>query len=209
VLTFAVAVTGTPCVTVETAVLPVVRVSVVEVAVAPPFWIFSSRGVEAISVPEFPVMIMIELPVAAVLPTARVSVLFVVAVVGEKVAVTPAGKPLTERVTKFAKPLIGTTLIVDLPEAPGTTNTSLGAAESEKLLAFTTTCACAEFVMLPEVPVTVNVAMPGVAALVAESVSVLVPVVGFGENTAVTPLGSPEALRVTLPVKPYCGVTYA
>jgi hypothetical protein len=64
-----------------------------------------------------------------------------------------------------------------------------------------------ELVMLPEVPVMVNVAVPGVAVPVAESVIVLDPVVGFGENVAVTPLGSPEALRLALPVKPYAGDT--
>ena len=184
------------------------RVRVVEVVVALLFWIFSSSGAEAVSVPEFPVTITVELPAAAVLLTARVSVLLVVAVAGENVAVTPAGKPLTERLTEFAKPLIGTTLIVDLPEAPGTANTSLGAAESEKLFALTTTCTGMEVVMLPEVPVMVSAAVPGAAVLVAESVIELEAVVGFGENEAVTPLGSPEALRVTLPVKPFCGLIY-
>jgi len=55
---------------------------------------------------------------------------------------------------------------------------------------------------LPEVPVIVTVAVPVVAELLAVRVSVLVPAVGFGLNTAVTPLGSPDAARVTLPVNP-------
>jgi len=37
-------------------------------------------------------------------------------------------------------------------------------------------------------------------------VSVLVPVVGFELNAAVTPLGKPDAERVTLPLKPFNGV---
>ena len=41
----------------------------------------------------------------------------------------------------------------------------------------------------------------------AVSVNVLVVVVGFGAKPAVTPLGNPEALRVTLPVKPFSGET--
>ena len=45
------------------------------------------------------------------------------------------------------------------------------------------------------------------AEALAVSVSVLVVVVGFGLNPAVTPLGRPEALKVTLPVKPSTGVT--
>ena len=31
--------------------------------------------------------------------------------------------------------------------------------------------------------------------------------VGFGENEAVTPAGKPEAVRLTLPVNPYCELT--
>jgi hypothetical protein len=183
--------------------------SAVEVGVALPFWIFSSSGVEAVSDPEFPVIVTVELPATAVLLAIRVRVLLVVAVADENVAVTPAGKPLIERFTLFSKPLIGTILIVDLLEAPGTANTFAGAAESEKLPAFTTTCACTELVMLPEVPMIVNDVVPGVAVLVAESTIVLEPFVGFGENVAVTPLGKPEALSVTLPAKPYCGFTVA
>jgi len=44
---------------------------------------------------------------------------------------------------------------------------------------------------------------PRLAVLLAVSVSVLAPVVGFGEKDAVTPLGRPVAERVTLPVNPF------
>jgi len=43
--------------------------------------------------------------------------------------------------------------------------------------------------------------------LLAVSVSTLDPVVGFGEKDAVTPLGRPDAERVTLPANPFCGYT--
>lgn len=59
----------------------------------------------------------------------------------------------------------------------------------------------------PDVPVTVNVAAPPVAVLLAVSVRTLVPEVGFVPQDAVTPLGSPDTARVTLPVNPYSGVT--
>ena len=60
----------------------------------------------------------------------------------------------------------------------------------------------------PEVPVMVTVALPTVAVLLAVSVRTLEPVeVGFGANDAVTPLGRPEADRVTLPVNPFAGTT--
>jgi hypothetical protein len=62
-------------------------------------------------------------------------------------------------------------------------------------------------VRLPEVPVIVTVADPVVAVLLAVSVSTLVPVVGFVPNAAVTPLGRPDAARVTLPVNPPTSVT--
>ena len=63
------------------------------------------------------------------------------------------------------------------------------------------------FDKLPEVPVMVTVAAPVVAVLLAVSVRVLVVVAGFVLNDAVTPLGRPEADKVTLPLKPFCGVT--
>lgn len=62
-------------------------------------------------------------------------------------------------------------------------------------------------VRLPEVPVIVTVELPVVAVLLAVSVSTLVPVVGFVPNAAVTPLGKPEAARVTLPENPFTSVT--
>jgi hypothetical protein len=46
-----------------------------------------------------------------------------------------------------------------------------------------------------------------VAALLAVNVSVLVVAVLLGLNDAVTPLGRPDADKLTLPLKPFCGVT--
>jgi hypothetical protein len=63
------------------------------------------------------------------------------------------------------------------------------------------------FDKLPEVPVTVTVAVPVVAVLLAVSVNVVVLAVLAGLKDAVTPLGSPVADKLTLPVKPFCGVT--
>lgn len=52
----------------------------------------------------------------------------------------------------------------------------------------------------------VTVYCPVGAELLTASVSVLdVPVVGFGEKDADTPLGKPEAARLTLPLNPYWG----
>jgi hypothetical protein len=55
-------------------------------------------------------------------------------------------------------------------------------------------------------PVVVTVTVPVDAVALAAKVSVLVPVAGLGLKDAVTPLGKPDAERVTLPLKPSCGV---
>ena len=62
-------------------------------------------------------------------------------------------------------------------------------------------------VKVPDVPVMVAVTVPVVAALLAASVIVLVVVAGLGLNDVVTPLGRPEADKLTLPLKPFSGVT--
>ena len=60
---------------------------------------------------------------------------------------------------------------------------------------------------LPNVPVTVSVTVPVAAVLLAVSVNVLVLDVLLGLNDAVTPLGKPDADKLTLPLKPFCGLT--
>jgi hypothetical protein len=62
-------------------------------------------------------------------------------------------------------------------------------------------------VVLPDVPVTVTVAAPVVAVALAVNVTLLVLVAGFGLNAAVTPVGRPDAAKVTSPLKPFSGVT--
>jgi hypothetical protein len=58
-------------------------------------------------------------------------------------------------------------------------------------------------VRLPDVPVIVIVVLPVDAVAPAAKVRVLALVTGFGLNVAVTPLGRPDAERVTLPLKPF------
>jgi hypothetical protein len=62
-------------------------------------------------------------------------------------------------------------------------------------------------VKLPDVPVTVTVAVPTAAVPLAVSVSALVLAVLLGFKDAVTPLGSPDTDKLTFPVKPFSGVT--
>ena len=62
------------------------------------------------------------------------------------------------------------------------------------------------FVKVPDEPVTVTVTVPVAAVLLAASVNVLVFAVLLGLNDAVTPLGRPDADKLTLLLKPFCGV---
>jgi hypothetical protein len=72
--------------------------------------------------------------------------------------------------------------------------------------AYTPTVRVVVAVKLPDVPMILTLYCPRLAELVAVNVNVLLPVVGFGENDPVTPLGSPVAESVTLPLNPFCGV---
>jgi hypothetical protein len=65
----------------------------------------------------------------------------------------------------------------------------------------------AVLVKVPEVPVMVTLDVPVVAVASAVNVNVLVLVVLLGLKEAVTPLGRPEADKLTLPLKPFCAVT--
>lgn len=60
--------------------------------------------------------------------------------------------------------------------------------------------------MFPLAPVMLMVASPSEAVLVAVNVKVLVVVAEAGLNVAVTPPGTPLALRATLPLKIPIGV---
>lgn len=73
--------------------------------------------------------------------------------------------------------------------------------------AFTVRLTVVVCVRLPDVPVMVTVLVPGAAVPVAENVRALVVVVEAGVKVAVTPLGRPDAVKATLPVKPFFGVT--
>ena len=72
--------------------------------------------------------------------------------------------------------------------------------------AFTVSVAVVVAVSVPDVPVIVTVFVPRAAVLLLVKVRVLELAVGLGENVAVTPLGNPDAERVTLPLNPYAGL---
>ena len=62
-------------------------------------------------------------------------------------------------------------------------------------------------VKLPEVPVMVNVRAPGAAVLATERVRAVLIVTGFAPKTALTPFGTPDVVRETLPLNPFRGLT--
>ena len=65
----------------------------------------------------------------------------------------------------------------------------------------------AALLKLADVPTIVIVNIPVAAALLGDSVRVLVVVVLVGMKDAVTPFGRPEADKLTLPVNPFSGIT--
>jgi hypothetical protein len=61
-------------------------------------------------------------------------------------------------------------------------------------------------VTVPDEPVIVTETFPVAAVALAAKVSVLLVVAELGLKDAVTPLGKPDAERLTLPVNPFSGV---
>jgi hypothetical protein len=153
-------------------------------------------------------MVTVAVPVVAVALAVNVKLLVPVVLAGLKLAVTPAGRPEADKLTLPLNPLVGLTVMVLLALLPCVTETLAGDAESVKFgAAFTVRVTVVVWLKLPEVPVIVTVAFPVVAVPLAVSVKLLVPVVLAGLKLAVTPAGSPDADRLTLPVKPLVGFT--
>jgi len=160
--------------------------------------------------PEVPVMVTVVGPLpGAELPAVSVKVLDVVELVGLNEAVTPLGRPEAAKVTLPVKPFVGVTVTVLVPpEPPGLIVRLLGAADRVKFGGgVTVRVIVVVCVKLPDIPVMVTVVVPADAEALAVSVSTLVVVVLVGLKDAVTPVGRPEAVKATLPVKPFAGFT--
>ena len=125
-----------------------------------------------------------------------------------KDAVTPLGKPDADKLTLPLKPFCGVTVMVLVPLAAWKTLTLLGDADSVKVpTLFTVSETVVVVVKRPAVPVMVTLVVPTAAVPLAVNVNVLVFAVLVGLNDAVMPLGSPEADKLTLPLKPFRGTT--
>jgi hypothetical protein len=159
------------------------------------------------SVPAVPVTVTVEVPAVAALDAISESVPGLLTVAGVNEAVTPFGRPDAAKLTLPVKPFWGVTVRALLVLLPGVRLSALGDAESVKPGTVIVTPIVVELFRVPEVPVTVTVVVPPTAELLAVSVSVLELPVLTGLNAAVTPLGRPEAARLTLALKLFSAFT--
>src|SRR5262249_34833866 len=125
---------------------------------------------------------------------------------GLKDGVTPLGRPDADKLTLALKPLWGMTVMVVVALVP-CAMVKLGDAKTVKFGGGGTVRVIAiVFVKLPDVPVIVTVTVPVVPVLLAVSLTLRASVAGFGLKDGVTPLGRPDADKLTLPLKTFSGV---
>jgi hypothetical protein len=180
-------------------------------------------GMLLLSDPEVPINSMVVVPVGARRDALQVMVTVALPFAGgvtglvEAVADTPLGNSLTLKSTAELNPftLVRVSVVDTLPLS--SIVNEAGDNDRVKFLvpeeALTVSATVVVWVVEPDVPVMVIVAVPTVAAedAVSVSVEVAVPlaggVTGLVENVAVTPLGNPLALSVVAELKPPVLVT--
>lgn len=171
-----------------------------------------ARLVDAVSAPETPTMVTTDVPMVAVEDAVRVSTLLPVVGLGANAAVTPAGRLDAANVTLPAKQFTSVGVIVSVAVLPTARARVVAEGEIVKPGAPSEATVIAMVVVAvspPEVPEIVIVVAPTLQLDVALAVrvSTLLPVVGLVPKVAVTPLGSPDAARVTPPVNPPRSIT--
>jgi hypothetical protein len=204
-----------PIVMVSVALLPCTTVTLLVVGVSVKLGagvIQRLTVVLAVRLPEVPLIVTVAAFVvtAALLLAVSVSTCVPETVPAANDAVTPVGNPVAARVTVPLNPLAPVTVTVLVPVPPWATDTLVGKAEIVKLgPAVTETSTEVDAVSVLEVPLMITVAglVVTVALPLAVSVSTCVPVTVPAANDAVTPLGSPVAARVTVPLNPFAPVT--
>lgn len=171
----------------------------------------SEMVVVAVSEPEVPVMVIVDVPAAAVLAAVSVSAPLEVDGFEVQAAVTPVGSPEAAKVTEPLNGLTSATLIAVMLLEPVAIDSVAAEGVSVKLPAaeeaVTVSAMVVDAVSVPEVPVIVMLLVAAAAALDTVNISPLVPVVGLASSAAVTPVGSPETARVTAPVNPLTSST--
>lgn len=152
--------------------------------------------------PDLPVRVTVDGPVAA--DAVTVSVSATLAGVGPlpNDPRTPEGRPDMLTVTEPVNPFSGVNVRMLFPVAPCAMLRDAGEAASMKVGAAATVNAIVVVsVRLPDLPVIVIVEVPAAAVLAAANVSVLLPAV-IAPKVAVTPVGRPDADNATVPLKP-------
>lgn len=156
-------------------------------------------------------MVTVKVPAVALRPADRVNVLEPVAGFGLNDAVVPLRIPEAESVTLPVKPFDGVMVTVLAPLALRAMLRLVGEADSvkldEPLTGLTVRETVVDLVSEPLTPLMVTVKVPVVAVAPAVRVSVLVVALLVGLKDAVTPLGRPEAERLTVPLNPLSGLT--
>jgi hypothetical protein len=154
-----------------------------------------------VRLPEVPVTVTVEVPGVAVLLAVSVRTPAEL-----NWGVTPLGNPEAVKASVPLNPFVGWTVIVLVPLIPWLMPRVLGEAERLKSGAgaggLTVRATVVVWLKFPDVPVTVTVEVPRVAVLLAVSVRTPAEL-----NEAVTPVGSPEAVKATVPLNPFVGWT--
>jgi len=141
----------------------------------------------------------------------RVDVPVPVMDVGLKLAVTPVGWPLADKLTAESNPPETVLVIFEVPELPLETLIDVGEAERAKLAttgAVTVRVTVVVCIRLPLVPVMVigNVPVVAVEDTVKVRTDVPAPVMDVGLKPAVTPDGRVEYVKAIAESKPFTTV---
>lgn len=126
---------------------------------------------------------------------------------GEKIAVTPAGNPVAERVTEDLNPFDPAVVMLKEAELPPVTVALVALRVRVRLGITTATPIVAARVNPPPVPLIVTVELLAVAVLAAMNVAVTgeLEEMVVEENFTVTPAGNPVALSVGCELNAPCG----
>src|SRR5207249_2012726 len=158
--------------------------------------------------PLVPVIVKVEGPIGVVCAVVKVRGADAAPAIedGARVAVAPAGSPLTLSATVPVNPFGAAVEPVSFPTRRSSDLGDAGVADTVKSGGgFTVSVTVAVRVTVPLVPVIVRVAGPTgvVCAVVTVSVAVPAPAIDDGANVAVAPAGSPLTLSATVPVNPF------
>jgi hypothetical protein len=169
--------------------------------------ITNGRVIFDCTAPEVPLMVMEAVPVLAVAAAVRVMIEVEPALAEVNDAVTPVGRPLAESVTLPANPPMDSMRMGTVAVDPGRMAIVVGGGTSEIPGGGVTVIARLALAVTPlPVPVRVTVKRPGMAVLAAVNVTGI-PFAEAAPMTAVTPAGRVLRVTVTVPLKPFCGVT--